>query len=329
MKFKKETIILVVLIAALSLYLILRNPDKTHYRLPDLPDIPKADVSKIEISKTGTSIILEKSGNQWQVLPQEYTADMDRIKEMLKTIDTLTLTALVSESKNYNRYGLDEDEKIIVTAWQKETLLRKFAVGKAASSFRHTFVKMDGDHRVYHARQNFRQEFDQTVDNFRDKTVFSFKPEDIHGIRIVRDRQSMLFTRKQIPVEITAEQKKQPQDSAIPKIETRWQGPGDKKVDESKLRDMLTTLSSLKCDKYRYDKNKTDLTNPVHSLLLKGAQDYTLSIFSKADKDDTHYPAVSSENKYAFYLSDWKVNKIIPPPDKMFKKPETKDKPAS
>jgi len=92
---------------------------------------------------------------------------------------------------------------------------------------------------------------------------------------------------------------------------------------------MLTTLSSLKCDKYRYDKNKTDLTNPVHSLLLKGAQDYTLSIFSKADKDDTHYPAVSSENKYAFYLSDWKVNKIIPPPDKMFKKPETKDKPAS
>jgi len=64
MKFKKETIILVVLIAALSLYLILRNPDKTHYRLPDLPDIPKADVSKIEISKTGTSIILEKSGNQ-------------------------------------------------------------------------------------------------------------------------------------------------------------------------------------------------------------------------------------------------------------------------
>ncbi|MFC1811738.1 DUF4340 domain-containing protein [Thermodesulfobacteriota bacterium] len=329
MTFKKEYVILVVLIAALSLYLILRNPDKTHYRLPDLPDVPKADISKIEISKTGSSIILEKIGKQWQVLPQKYPADMDRVKEMLQAIDTLTLTALVSESKNYDRYGLGDDEKIIVKAWRKETLLRKFDVGKAASSFRHTFVKIDKDHRVYHARQNFRQKFDQTVDNLRNKTVFSFKPEDIHEIRIVRDRQSMRLTRMQVPVKIAAEQKNEPQIPAPSKTETYWQGPGGEQVDESKLRDMLAALSNLKCDKYIYDKKKTDLTNPVHTLLLKGAQDYTLSIFSKADKDDTHYPAVSSENKYAFYLSDWKAKKIMLPPDEILKKPETTDKPDS
>jgi len=324
MTFKKETIILVALIAALSLYLVLRSPDKIHYRLPDLPDVPKADISKIEISKTGTSIILKKSGNRWQILPQGYPADMDRIKEILQTIDTLTLTALVSESKNYDRYGLDEDEKIIVKAWQEETLLRKFDVGKAASSFRHTFVKIDEDHRVYHARQNFRRKFDQTVENLRNKTVFSFKPEDIHEIRIIRDRQSMLLTRMQVPAKTTTEQKKQPQSPAPSKIETHWQGPGNEKIDESILRDMLAALSNLKCEKYIYDKKKTDLTNPVHTLLLKGAQDYTLSIFSKTDKDDTHYPAVSSENKYAFYLSDWKADKIMPSSDKIFGKSESK-----
>lgn len=329
MKVKKETIILVVLIAALSLYLILRNPDKTHYRLPDLPDVPKANISKIEISKTGTSIILKKSGNHWQILPQGYPADMDRINEMLQTIDTLTLTALVSESKNYDRYGLDDDEKITVKAWQEETLLREFDVGKAASSFRHTFVKMDGNHRVYHARQNFRREFDLTVENLRDKTVFSFKPEDIHEIRIVRDRQSMLLTRMQVPVKITAEQKKQSQSPAPSKIETQWQGPGGEKVDESILRDMLATLSNLKCEKYIYDKKKTDLTNPVHTLLVKGAQDYTLSIFSKTDKNDNNHPATSSENDSAFELSDWKAKKIMIPPDEMLKKPETADKPDS
>jgi hypothetical protein len=329
MKLKTEYVILAVLIAALSLYLMLRSPDKTHYRLPDLPDISKADISKIEISKAGASIVLKKSGNQWQILPQGYPADMDRIKAMLQTIDTLTLTALVSESKNYDRYGLDDNEKITVNAWQEETRLRKFDVGNAASSFRHTFVKIDGDHRVYHARQNFRQEFDQTVDNLRDKTVFSFKPEDIHEIQIVRDRQSVLLTRKQVPVKLTAEQKKQPQDSAIPKIETRWQGPGDEKVDESKLRDMLTALSHLKCEKYIYDKKKTDLTNPVHTLLLKGAQDYMLSIFSKTDENNNHHPATSSENDSAFELSDWKAKKIMLPPNEILKKPETKDKPDS
>ena len=37
---------------------------------------------------------------------------------MLDVIEELTLTALVSESKNYVRYDLSHDEKITVKAWK-------------------------------------------------------------------------------------------------------------------------------------------------------------------------------------------------------------------
>ncbi len=47
MKIKKEYVILVTVILALSLYLILRNPDRTLYQLPKVPDISKTNISKI------------------------------------------------------------------------------------------------------------------------------------------------------------------------------------------------------------------------------------------------------------------------------------------
>ncbi|RLB30511.1 MAG: hypothetical protein DRG87_04865 [Deltaproteobacteria bacterium] len=64
MKVKKEYIILAAVILALSLYLFLRKTDKTHYELPKLSAVPKEDISKIEITKKGTDIILNRrNGN--------------------------------------------------------------------------------------------------------------------------------------------------------------------------------------------------------------------------------------------------------------------------
>jgi hypothetical protein len=68
-------------------------------------------------------------------------------QEMLDTLGGLTLTALVSESKNYALYELDDAQKANVKAWQGDQLKRDVDVGKAAPSFRHTFVRLAGDDR--------------------------------------------------------------------------------------------------------------------------------------------------------------------------------------
>ena len=107
---------------------------------------------------------------------------------MLDNIEKLTLTALVSESKNYNRYDLSGEAKINVKAWQGDSLKRDIDVGKTASSFRHTFVKTAGDDRVFHARGNFRNTFDTTVDDLRDKTILTYTPSDIQQIQITQEK---------------------------------------------------------------------------------------------------------------------------------------------
>ena len=70
------------------------------------------------------------------------------------------------------------------------------------------------------------------------------------------------------------------------------------------LRRLLTYLSDLDCDGYIKDTPKENIKDPVYALKLKGAADYSLSIFGKLKDEDKENPAVSSQNDYTFLLSD-------------------------
>lgn len=299
MKVKKEYAILIAIIIAVSLYLILRNPDRTHYELPKLPHLAKKVISKIEISRQEASIELHKKKNRWHIAPQGYPADTGMVKQMLDIIEKLTLTVLVSDSRNYSRYDLDDNKKITVRAWMGDRLIREFEVGKAAASYRHTFVKIAGDDGVYHAPGNFRGIFDQTVDKLRDKIVLSFDRTEIREIRITTGKQVIAFARTQVPAKVSAG------------VETVWQTAEGKDGDETQLSRLLATLSNLHCVQYIDDQKKEDFTSPIYTLQLKGMQEYTVSIFAKTDKNAETYPAVSSENDYPFLLFDWQADDLM------------------
>jgi hypothetical protein len=318
MKIKKEYIILAVLIVALSLYLILHKGDRTEYELPVLQALPVADVNRIEIAKPGGSVIaLERKDDKWVISPEGYPADAGKVSVILETIGNLTLTALVSESKSYERYGLGGGDKISVKAWTGKGLKRDFDVGKAASSFQHTFVKIAGDDRVFHARENFRGRFDQTVDSLRDKTVFKFEPSEVESIEVHDTGKTVTFVRKPVPVEVSAgRESKAPPTGG----EVVWES-SEGKADEAKLKQLLTTLSALRCKGYVYDRKKGDFKEPVYSIKLKGLEEYALSLFAKDDKNKNDYPGVSSQNGSPFLLPEHLAARIMIPPGDMMKKP--------
>jgi len=315
MKLKREYLVLVVIILGLSMYLVLHKRDASHYRLPELPRVMEEEITKIQISKQDTAIVLNKKDNTWQIVPQGYPADANQVKPMLDVIEKFTLTALVSESKNYDRYHLDNDNKIKVKAWTGDTLRREFEMGRAAATSRHTFVKLSDDHRVYHARGNFRNRFDLTVEKLRDKTVLSFEQGEIQEIHLSKGKQSMVFARKQVPVEVTPSQEEQANSSQAPAEETMWQTADGKRGDRSQLDRMLTALSKLRCEKYLDDRQKEDLVDPIYTIQLTGMGKYSLSVFEKTDEDAKNYPATSSENDYPFLLPDWQVNNFMKNPE--------------
>ncbi|UCF91904.1 MAG: DUF4340 domain-containing protein [Desulfobacterales bacterium] len=320
MKIKKEYIILGIVILGLCLYLFQRQTDRTLYQLPQVAELPRSAITKIEFSRNGNPIVLNKKDDQWSIAPQGYLAETDKVNQMLDVIANLTLTALVSESKSYNRYELDDKNKIHVKAWQGQTLQRDFDVGKTAPSFRHTFVRLAGDDRVYHARENFRNRFEVSAENLRDKTVLSFKPADIREIQITRDQQALSLARAQPPVAINPDDETKTEEATAEPAKTIWQSSEGRPGDEAKINRLLTTLSNLRCQQYVADRKKEDFDKPLFVLQLQGGQEYKLSIFAKGNDDDKQYPAVSSANDYPFLLSEGQVEEIMKDPAELLAK---------
>ena len=327
MKIKKEYIILVLIIIVLSAYLYQRSADRTLYELPSMPPVSEKDITKLEITQGKKALVLNKKDDKWYIAPAEYPTDAAKIKTMLDGIKDFELTVLVSESKNYNKYELDEDQKINLKAYQGENLKLDIDLGKTASSFRHTFVRPSGEERVFHARGNLKNAFDVTVDELRDKTVLTLKPDDIQQVNITKAQTSLAFTRTQIPVEVTAApdaEKTEKTSPPAPKLV--WQTATGQPGNETALNQLLSALSNLQCEKFIDDRKKEELVAPLYTVALKGAQDYSLSIFAKKDDKDTTYPAYSSGSDYPFELPASQVDRIMKEPSDLLQKPPAESK---
>jgi hypothetical protein len=144
--------------------------------------------------------------------------------------------------------------------------------------------------------------------------VLSFEQNDIREVYISKDESKIVISQKEIPVTgVEGEEKGvKAKSSPTKKTERIWQTAENKKLDESKVKRLLSSLSKLDCEKYISDSKKEDFKNPDYFIRLKGADEYSISIFAKTDKDKNakNHPAISSENDYPFLLSDSLVDNV-------------------
>ena len=310
MKIGKEAVILGILIVVLSTYLMVNKRDRSLYELPDLKPIMTSKISKMTIdSSEGTIVFIRKAG-AWVVNEEAYPGDEDSIDRVADIVAKLRLTTLISESKNYGRYDLDPEHAIAIKAWEGDTLVREFQVGKAVPGHRQTFVKLADDHRVYHAGEGFRNKVQGKVDMFRDKTVMSFESDQIQQLRLVHKESQGIFVKEKMP-EASSEK---PEDGELPKEKTDkpvWKNTDGEVVKENKLAKLIDDFSSLKCSAYVYDRQKTEFTQPIAMITFKGPEAYTLQIFDQLEKDAPEYPAISSQNDYLFLLPKWQADQVI------------------
>lgn len=300
----KEYLVLTIVIVVIGAYLFLHSSDQSQYALPELSNVSGEDISRIEITTSDDAVDLTRSDDQWRIGENSYPADDSKINNMLSTLDGLTLTALVSESVAYARYDLTDEKKITVKAWAGDRLVRSLDIGKAADTYQHTFVRISDNTNVYHAQDNFRRTFDQTVEALRDKTVLSFNTPDIQEIQISFGGEMVTVALKEVPVEIeTPSDEEAVEETLSEATETAWLNGDGKAMDTDAVERLLSQLAHLTCSGYLDDQQKEDLESPVHTLLLKGNQTHTLSIYKKETSENLH-PATSSQNEYPFTLSE-------------------------
>lgn len=303
MKIKKEYIILAALIVALSAYLLVQKSDKTHYQLPVLEDLSQTEITGIEIQTGNSAIKLKLEDNNWVIEPDNFPAVQSKVESMISTIKDLKLTALVSESKNYARYDLNDDKKIAITARSDGKVARQFDMGKTASSYRHTFVKIEGNPKVYHAAANFRNRFTGSTADMTDKKVLQFTPAAITQLSVNSNTKKLALKKETQPAE-----DKKPEDKPAEPKEIWKTDKGEVKKSDA-VNGFLGTFSSLTCDNYIKGVKKEELKEPLHTFTVNGPKEYTLSIYP-AKGEAKEFTAVSSEREHPFVLSGEAVEKM-------------------
>lgn len=324
MKLKKEYLILLLIIIVLSVYLVTRSKDQTHFELPQPAEVDSQKINRLVIAKGDRSIELSKKDDKWYIGPKAYPADSIKVKNMLKAVADLTLTDLISESGNYERYDLTDAQRINVRAFIGSEMVRNFDVGKGAPTNQHTFARLADDPKVYHARGHLNSTFDHTTEELRDLTVLSFEKSDITSLAVQKGAQSLTLAKKAVVPEAKeqpAEAEKQAEQKEAPsQSQAQWQDPQGQAVDQPAAERLLSDLSNLKCSRFLEDNAAENLKTktPIWTLTFRSEKEtYSLSAFDKADATATEYEALSSAEPYAFTLTKNKFETIEKQMDKL------------
>lgn len=303
---KKEYIILALVILALSAYLVFKKENQPHFNLPLLAMLESGKIDKLLITQKGLTLELFKDKESWGVTDQKFPADMPAVNNMLDTIQNLKISALISEKKDVVRYELDQDHGIEVKAFQGDTPLREFKIGKTAPSFNHTFVMMGDDTRIYQADKSFTQFFNKSLEDMRDKQVLKFPQASIQKITLEKERISKTLTASAPSL---GKDKEEEQKS--------WKFEDGSPPDKEALTNLLASLSFLACQEFSPSISKQDLAkrDPLAKITLENETPLVLMLF-KQDKEESML-ATSSMSPYAFVLESFKAEDILSYVDKL------------
>lgn len=295
---KKEYIVLILLIGALSAYLLLHKENRDNYTLPEIQKIETGRITSFLIERSDGPVELNRAGKEWTAGKEKYPVDISLAEALLDNLKTFRLSVLVSEKEDFKRYELDEESRIKVDVIMDDDKNFEFFIGKIAPTMNHTYVMLAGDKNVYQANGSFRNDFDRDIDGFRDKKVLEIKPAAVKQLHV---------TKGDISKTVTSIESETEGDETV----QTWQTAEGKPADKEKVSDFLGTISYLTCDTYAVDKTKNDFKTATALISLKiDAPDPIDFNLYTSDGDDIIY-GISSTNDYLFTLSDFDAKEII------------------
>ena len=273
-----------LIIVSLVLYLGLRNRDRLLYDLPQLPEMAVAEVDRVEIVKGDRLVAVRKQGDGWLLEPDEFPAATAQVDTMVRALASLEITDLVSEHSAYSRFELDPESALRITAFRGGTVLRTVELGKEARTYQHTYVKVEGDPRVYQAAGDLGNYFPVVGDVLRDKLVLKVDIDTVGEI-VARSPGEELVLRKRPALE----------EGAAPD----WVTADGGEWNSAKVAESLQRLANLST--FRFAEGPPAPGNEVLELTLKtevGAT-HTVTVYARSGNS---YPAISSGSDYPFLL---------------------------
>jgi len=139
-------------------------------------------IDKIEIVKTGETVVLEKINNQWQLTkPINYPADTTNVYLLLRDLKNFTIESVASENPaKFNGY-LDSVNNSLISTYQEGKLLGTFILGKTQSA-NNSYIKKPEENRILLASELTSALFIKPSKDYRNKFILSIQPYIVNSV---------------------------------------------------------------------------------------------------------------------------------------------------
>jgi hypothetical protein len=195
-------------------------------------------VTSLELASTAQTIRLEKTGEDWKLVkPVQAPADFVSVNGVLGQLQSAQMTGLKErpeELKDLKQYGLDKPAVVATIGMGASAM--KFELGKEADAGS-VWGRDPSRAAVFSINNGVAMELQKTVNDFRRKEVFDFRPFNTTRFEITRGKDTRVFERVKGTGENAVDTWKQV-------------APAGKTVDSSNLEGALLDFSNLRAENF-------------------------------------------------------------------------------
>lgn len=245
-----------------------------------------------------------KENGTWVLGEKKYIANETKVQNLVNDVKEIKLLGTASSSqKNAERYGLTDEEKIVVKAFNGEKLLRTIYVGKNTSTNSQSYICVDDKNSIYLAQNALHTNFSVDLDSLRKTEIFSFDSNSVLELDLMSSKGNFVLAKN------IAQGSSEVSESSwnLVKSENSELKTGDA-LDNQKVESWVKSISNLQANKWLSDDFVLPKTADVSLKIITSTKTYSVDLYFQDDEQDVI--CSSSESPYAFKVQSYVANRI-------------------
>lgn len=283
LKTYREYIILIAIAAVLLLYIIFRSAGNINYSLPQPDAVDAERINRITMEGQ-LNLEFSKTDDQWFIEPEGWQAENSNFTTIVKALADIRITDLISTSGNPGVYSLDENQRVLVKAYDGNELLREIYVGKVSNTGIYTYIMFPDDNNIYSVRGNIASKVSDK-NSMRDKKFLKLNRDSVLKMTLTSPgAETVILFKDGTDV---------------------WQGDSYD-ADDELVKAAVNLLDPLRCKDFLYTEPSGSAAWTIEFLTTDGT--VTLEIWPESDN---LYPARSSQNGYFVNITPYAAERIL------------------
>ncbi len=303
---KKPIYVLVgVLVIFLIVYFLLVQKEKKTFspgKTENFLGLDSAAVDRIELRKFDTKLAFQKENLRWyMVAPDSHRADGDALGRLLSLASRLEAGEIISSNPEKQFwFQIDSLTGTGLNFLHGEDLLASMVLGKTSEDLMNGYLRKAGSADVYLTDAVFVRMAQRSVNQWRDRKIFTFDPEQIEKIELKYEGDRIRLVREDSLWQL----------GRYPYQETSG-------ADAEAVESYARTLANMRADdlpfKTQFQGIEFERGEPLLKISLEDGREIKLFAVPSPAEEDKYF-VKTDEDKSVFTLFDYNFKQLIKKP---------------